>query len=129
MGGKLKASVALAIMFSLGVLAGYSWRDWQAERESHQAFATRRVERLKRDLHLTEDQQKAIQDIFARAHERAQQVNEEVSWDLQDIRRQSVDAIKQVLTPEQNKTFETMHKRRHHRSGMKEAKPNDSPKP
>ena len=48
-----------------------------------------------------------------KAHDRATEINEEVSWDLADIHRDSVQAIRQVLTPDQMKQFEKLHKKAH----------------
>jgi len=114
MGGKLKASLLLVAMFLLGALAGSSWQTYRFQRRMlHPALMSRGLQRLQKELQLTPRQTAAIQDIFDKAHERARQVNEEVSWDLSDIHHDSVQAIRQILTPEQRREFERLHRRAH----------------
>ncbi len=116
MSGKIKAIVLLGVVFGLGVVSGVAWQRYQFHRwpEKHAGmFAEHRMKRLKKQLNLTSDQEKTIGDIFQKAHERATQVNEEVSWDLADIHRDSMKAIEQVLTPSQVQQFEKIHERFH----------------
>ena len=77
--------------------------------------AEHRVERLKRKLNLTPDQEKAINAIFQKAHERAARMNEKVAWDLALIHRDSIAAIRPLLTPEQLVKFERLHEKYHGR--------------
>lgn len=116
MTGKVKATLLLLAMYALGLLSGVVWQNYRNPRFSiHQRYASRRIQKLKKELKLTPDQEKALAEIFKKAHERAKQVNEEVSWDLADIHRDSVAAIKNVLTPEQCAKFDQLHKRYHER--------------
>jgi hypothetical protein len=78
-------------------------------------FEKHRMNRMSKDLHLSPEQKASIRTIFEKAHERARQVNEEVSWDLSEIHRDSVQAIQQVLTPEQRQRFEQIRRRHAHR--------------
>ena len=110
MNGKLKAFVLLVVMYGLGAISGVAWQRSQTHHWSGRGvpFAEHRVKRMTAQLKLTPDQETTIRTIFQNAHERATQVNEEVSWDLSDIHRDSVRAIRKILTPEQLKEFEKM---------------------
>jgi Spy/CpxP family protein refolding chaperone len=117
MTGKWKAVFLLIVMYALGVASGIAWQQYCFHHfwNPQTMFAERRVKRLKSQLNLTADQEQAIRDIFHKAHERAVQVNEEVSWDLADIHTDSVKAIEQILTPEQKQKFEKLHRKYHAR--------------
>src|ERR1700733_10082064 len=103
MSGKLKAILLMAVMFGLGVGSGIAWQTYQFRRmpHSHTMFAERRIKHMVSDLKLSAAQEQSLRTIFEKANERATQVNEEVSWDLADIHRDSVQAIRKILTPEQ----------------------------
>jgi len=115
MNGKLKAVVLLALMYGFGAASGIAWQTYQNHHwfPSHVAFAEHRIQRLKRQLRLSPAQEQTLRDIFKKAHERANEINEEVGWDLSEIHRDSVQAIRQVLTPDQLRIFEKMHRRYH----------------
>ena len=116
MSGKVKATLLLLAMYGLGLLSGMAWQNYRNPRVSlRPLYATRKIQKLKRELELTPEQEKALTEIFKNAHDRARQMNEEVSWDLADIHRDSVTAIKNVLTPEQSAKFDQLHKRSHER--------------
>jgi Spy/CpxP family protein refolding chaperone len=117
MNGKLKAVLLLGVMYGLGIASGMAWQGYRFHHMSnpHSMFAERRLKKLSSQLKLTPTQEQAIRDIFQKAHERAVQVNEEVSWDLADIHKDSVKAIKEVLTPTQAAEFEKMHQKFHTR--------------
>jgi|GEM_PF-2291883 Spy/CpxP family protein refolding chaperone len=115
MNGKLKAIAVLTIMYALGAVSGVAWQSYHSHRwePMHVTFAERRIRRMTSRLHLTPAQQQALKVILEKAHERATQINEEVSWDLADVHSDSVDAIRKVLTPDQVKEFDKMHHRFH----------------
>jgi Spy/CpxP family protein refolding chaperone len=115
MNGKLKALLLLMVMYGLGVASGVAYQHYRFHRfpNPHTAFADRRLKRLKSQLHLSDEQDKALSQIFAQAHERALQINEEVSWDLADIHKDTVQAIQKVLTPDQQATFDKLHQKYH----------------
>ncbi len=115
MNGKIKAVLLLAVMYGLGVASGIAWQRYRFHRfpNAHMMFGDRRLKRLKSQLDLTPEQETAMRDIFQKAHERAVQVNEEVTWDLADIHKDTVKAIQKILTPAQLAKFEKMHKKFH----------------
>ena len=76
-------------------------------------FAERRLKHLSAKLKLSPAQEEAMRQIFQKAHERAMQVNEEVSWDLADIHKDTVKAIQGILTPAQSVEFEKLHQKFH----------------
>ena len=118
MNGKLKAFLLLGVMFALGAASGIAWQTMRNQHDGfmrHAIYTEHRIKRLKSQLKLSPVQEQALRDIFQKANERASQINEEVSWDLADIHRESVQAIRQVLTPDQAREFEKLH-RKFHRS-------------
>jgi hypothetical protein len=116
MTSKVQATLLMLFVFGLGLGTGILW---QSERAAHEGYRSpwkeRRITRLIHDLQLTPDQEKTARDIFENAHERALQVNEEVTWDLEDIHRDSVAALRSVLTPVQVARFDQMHQKMHRR--------------
>jgi len=114
MSGKFKAFLVLIVMYGLGAVSGVAWHTYRVQHHSmRQMYVSRHIRKLKKELHLSPEQEQALREIFGRAHERAKQVNEEVSWDLADIHRDSVDAIHKVLNPEQSDLFDKMHRHSH----------------
>src|SRR5437868_13305980 len=103
MSGKIKAVALLIVMYGLGAASGIFWQRYRFHRfpNHHAMFADRRLKRLSSQLQLTPEQETTMRDIFQKAHERAMQVNEEVSWDLADIHKDTVKAIEKILTPVQ----------------------------
>jgi Spy/CpxP family protein refolding chaperone len=116
MNSKVQAALLMLFVFGLGLGTGMLW---QSERGGHEGYRSpwkeRRIARLIHELQLTPDQEKSARDIFENARTRAQQVNEEVAWDLEDIHRDSVSALRSVLTPVQIARFDQMHQRMHRR--------------
>ncbi len=115
MSGKTQAILLLGVMFGLGFASGIAWHRYELHRfpSVHTAFAEHRIKRLKSQLHLTNEQEQALDEIFQKAHERAVQVNEEVAWDLADIHKDTVKAISRILTPAQMAQFEKLHRKFH----------------
>jgi len=120
MGAKVKALLLLAVMYGLGAVSGAAWQTYRSSQQPHghnrSVYASHRIRKLKEQLHLSPAQAQALREIFQKAHDRAVEVNEEVSWDLADIHHDSVEAIRHVLTPEQTREFEKIHRRAHPRS-------------
>jgi len=115
MSGKFKAVLLLGLMFGLGAGSGVAWQSYRFHhlRDPHAMFAERRLKHLSSRLKLSPEQEQSLRQIFEKAHERAVQVNEEVSWDLADIHRDTVSAIRKILTPVQTTEFEKLHQKFH----------------
>jgi len=131
MNGKLKAIVLLTVMYALGAVSGVTWQTYRYHHwePMHATFASRRIKHLAYRLHLSKAQEQALKDIFEKAHERATQINEEVSWDLADVHRESVEAIQKVLTPDQAREFDKMHHQFHEHHHHIPDDDSDSPPP
>jgi hypothetical protein len=116
MSGKWKATLSLLVMFGVGIIGGMALQNY---RFSHggleRSLVARRLATLKEELKLTGEQTEAIKQIFHEARERAEELNEEVSWDLDDIHRESMLALENVLTSDQIKQLERLHLRSHGR--------------
>ena len=66
MSGKLKAVILLGLLYGLGLISGFAWQRYCFHRWPMRPglYAEHRVERLKRKLNLTPDQETAIKAIF-----------------------------------------------------------------
>jgi hypothetical protein len=115
MSGKWQAILLLGLMYGLGAVSGVAWQRYRFHHywNPHSMFAERRLKHLSAKLKLSPEQEVAMRQIFQKAHERAVQVNEEVSWDLADIHKDTVKAIQGILTPVQMAEFEKIHKKFH----------------
>src|ERR1700687_5255224 len=82
MNGKLKAVLLLGVMYGLGAVSGVAWQRYRFHHywNPHTMFAERRIKRLTSQLKLSPEQEQSVRGIIQKAHERAVQVNEEVSW-------------------------------------------------
>ena len=86
-----------------------------------------RVERMKQQLNLTDDQARQIEQIFRDAQQQGQADREQ----MRERHKKVHDQIQSVLTPEQREKLEQMRKehgggRRHWKGGDKE-KPSTTP--
>jgi hypothetical protein len=117
MNGKLKAIALLAVLYVLGVISGIAWQKYRIQqwRKIPDMYAQRRVEHLKKKLDLTPAQELTIKAIYQNAHGQTLNVREGVAWSMATIHRESVAAIRQVLTPEQLVKFEKVHQAYHDR--------------
>lgn len=115
MSGKSKAILLMGVMFGLGVVTGSAWQTYRNHHffAARTVYAERRIKRMTTQLHLSPQQAESLSAIFQKAHDRATEVNEEVKWDLEDIHRDSVHAIRELLTPEQRVEFEKLHRESH----------------
>ena len=132
MTSKVRASILMVFIFALGAAAGVLWQAEHGPRNRlgfHPPWKEHRITRLAHDLKLTPSQEESVRRIFQDAHERADQVNEEVAWDLEDIHRDSVEGLKILLTPEQVARFEEIHKKMHRRHHTPMEEPPGPPSP
>ena len=124
MAGKLKATGLLALMFVLGVVSGIAWQVHVFRHGPPRwAHAERRIARLRKDLHLTAWQEQTIKDIIQDARERANDIHDGMNLDMAQIHQDSINAIQQMLTPDQQQQFEKMHKRHHPHWGEAQPSP------
>jgi len=117
MKGKWLASLMLVAMFGLGMASGVLLQMYRTNEPAEELSpaAARRIKSLKHELHLTPEQEISLRDILRNANQRATEINQEVSWDLADIHQESMDALRKILTPEQNKALQQLHRRIHAR--------------
>ena len=118
MNGKLKAILLLAAMYGLGMASGVLWHEHREHDrffEPHGPFAERRIKKLSNQLRLSPAQEQTVRDIFEKAHTRASEINKNVRLDISNLHRDSVQAIRQVLTPEQAREFDKIHEKYHTR--------------
>jgi len=114
MGGKLKAGMILFLMYGLGIGSGVAWEVHHSRHQSpRQLFGERRIAHLKQKLQLTPWQETTLREIVQDAHERANDVHDGLEYDLAKIKADSLDAIQQLLTPEQRQQFEAMRAKHH----------------
>lgn len=108
----------LAAMYGLGAASGVLWHEHGEHYrffENRGAFAEHRIKRLSSQLHLSPAQEQAVREIFEKAHARATEINKRVTSDIADIHRDSVQGIRQILTPDQAREFDRIHEKYHAR--------------
>ncbi len=115
MNGKSKAILFLGVMYGLGAASGVLWKCRHDHRDFWKSpdFVERRVKKMASRLHLSAEQVQTVRGIIEKSHERARQVNERMTQELSVIHRDSVQSIRQVLTPDQAQEFEKMHQKFH----------------
>ncbi len=114
MGGRLKAVLLLAAMYGMGAASGLIWQTYRMDQPGmHHQRLVRRIRKLKYQLGLTADQEQALKKIIQNAQERSRELHEEVSPDFTDIHEESVQAIRSLLTPPQQATFNKLHQQSH----------------
>jgi Spy/CpxP family protein refolding chaperone len=104
MGPRLRAGLALASVFTLGVLAGVALERYRSGRGSeveHEAVMTELVE----ELELDPVQVERIHAVFAKHREVVQQSWEELRPEVQSAMRDVHFEIAELLTPEQRRRF------------------------
>jgi len=122
MSNKLKISIGVLLVFALGFLAGvFGTQAYLKYRTSHfaqrgyEARAERFVERLSRDLDLTEAQQIEIGKIVRESHQKLAQISQRCQPEIRGIIEHDFGMIREILTDEQREQFERFQKRFHQR--------------
>ena len=128
MGPKIKAASLLLAMYALGIVSGVAWQTFSAHQHTHQMLADRRILKLKKELNLSPWQENVLREIVQDARDRARDVNDAVNFDLAQIHEDSMEAIQQLLTPEQQQRFEKFHKKSHTRLHGKDGSDDMNPK-
>ena len=102
------------LTFVLGVIVGgaatvfYAWNSghW------HRPFKKERlVQRLTRDLNLSDQQVQQLKQIMDETMKKYQELQSQVRPQFDTIRQESHNRIRQILTPEQAQKFDEMVKR------------------
>jgi Spy/CpxP family protein refolding chaperone len=115
MGPKLKATAVLLGVFGLGIVTGIAWQIHAFRHWTPHHNPERRIARMKKELDLNPDQEKAVRDILEKAHQRATEVRQDIVKNMTQIRTESVTAIAKILTPDQRVKFEKMRAEHRHR--------------
>jgi hypothetical protein len=111
MGRRLKPILLLILGFVLGTVAGIEWQRYETNRLPPYSYPSPHLRHIYDELGLSQEQDRQMDAIFKKAHARATQINEEVSWDLTEVHHDSLTAIQAILTPEQRIRFEGIRHR------------------
>jgi Spy/CpxP family protein refolding chaperone len=114
-----KAAVWVGIVFVLGVavgvMGGYGYARWSvsaAHRSVPEAERrAQRVEQLTRELNLTSEQAKQLDQILMQRHAEVKEVRDHSDAQIEQIRQKGRDQVRAILVPEQKPKFEEFLKR------------------
>ena len=109
-----KAAVWVGIVFLLGVavggMAGYGYERWSVSAAHapvpEQVRRAQRVEQLTKELSLTPDQAKQLDDILLQRHAEVKAVHDQADAQADQIRQKGRDQVRAILTPDQKPKFE-----------------------
>jgi hypothetical protein len=96
------------------VTSKFAWKRFIDRTRHHDRINERIVHRMHRDLGLSEEQRRQIQDIIHQHRENLQELHLEVQPRLEEELEQMRQEVENVLTPEQarrwNKRYQRLHK-------------------
>jgi len=109
-----KAAVWVGIVFLLGtavgVMAGYGYERWSVSAARaplpESVRRAQRVEQLTKELSLTPDQAKQLDEILVQRHAEVKTVRDQADAQVEQIRHKVRDQLRAILTPEQKPKFE-----------------------
>jgi len=109
-----KAAVWVGIVFLLGVavgaMAGYGYERWSVSAARaplpEPVRRAQRVDQLTRELSLTPDQAKQLDQILMERHAEVKSVRDQSDAQAEQIRQKGRDQIRAILTPDQKPKFE-----------------------
>jgi Spy/CpxP family protein refolding chaperone len=109
-----KAALWVGIVFLLGaavgVMAGYGYERWSVSAAHAQVpepvRRAQRVDQLTKELSLTPDQAKHLDQILMQVHTELKTVRDQSDAQVEQIRQKGRDQIRAILTPEQKPNFE-----------------------
>jgi len=117
-----KAGLWLAVVFVLGAaiggVFGYSFSQRHAlaapptvTQLSEPQRRAKRVLEMTREMNLTQEQASSFDSIIHQAHEQMKVIRDKSEGDVDAVRLQARDQMRQLLTPEQKPKFEDMVQR------------------
>jgi Spy/CpxP family protein refolding chaperone len=117
-----KAGLWLAVVFVLGAaiggVFGYSFSQRHAlaapspaTQLSESQRRAKRVLEMTREMNLTQEQASSFDSIIHQAHEQMKVIRDKSESDVDAVRLQARDQMRQLLTPEQKPKFEEMVQR------------------
>ena len=115
---RLTALAAVFSLFAVGVLVGgfavhlYYMKDQRQRADGGGRFRVGRfIERLERDLALTAEQRRRIDEILQQARVESDELHREMVPRVHEHMQQTREQIRGVLTPEQQEKFDALHRR------------------
>lgn len=97
---------AAGIMFDKGLIPGCSCLKKHCCQSKHNLFKKNKLERLSKELSLTQDQRTKVAAIFEAKRSDMKKLREEIRPRFDIIRKSASKKIISVLTPEQQTKFE-----------------------
>lgn len=109
-----KAAVWVASIFLLGAavgaLSGYGYAHWSVSAArppaSESIRRARRVEQLTRELSLTAEQAKEVDEILMQRHTEVKSVRDAANAQVEQIRQKGREQVRALLTADQKPKFE-----------------------
>jgi Spy/CpxP family protein refolding chaperone len=115
-----KAELWLALVFilgaAIGAVFGYSFSQHHALAAPSPALSeperrAKRVSEMTREMNLTPEQASSFDKIIHHAHDEMKVIRDKSETDVDAVRQQARDQMRQLLTPEQKPKFEEMVQR------------------
>ncbi|MBN2539033.1 MAG: hypothetical protein JXB09_03175 [Deltaproteobacteria bacterium] len=118
MSNKLKVSVGVLLVFTLGILAGslgtkayMKYRVSHFVQRGHEARAELMLGRLSRDLDMTEVQRTEIGKILSDSHRRLNEISQRCQPEICGIIENDFEMIRERLNDDQKPKFDKFQKR------------------
>ena len=111
---RIKIWLVLLVVFVLGCATGaaldvlYRSRAAGPRREGHERDAQARLDAMRRDLNLTDEQANAVRAILDETRERYHALRAELRPRFEEPRQQARARIRALLTPEQQQKFDAI---------------------
>ena len=125
----LVAGVAILILLGIRMLSAAPLPQYGGRRMHRPMTPADQLARMTKQLKLTDEQQAKIKPILEEQHQKMMDLRQDTSMTREDrfakfreIRKESLEKIKPVLTPEQQKKWEEIQQRR--REGRRRPMPN-----
>jgi len=121
-----RAYLYFALTFILGVVvggAGVLFYGWQTG-HWHRGFnRDRMVQRMSRDLRLSDAQAEQLKRIMDESDQKLRELRKQTAPQFEAVRQESQDRIRQILSPEQLTRFNEQVRRFEERRKKREPKP------